>query len=75
METWADVASPTGRSRRRAVVFFCALFFALAGSLTYVYTRPAEYRAMARLKIAPAAVVTQPTQRTRRRWQLMRKRF
>jgi uncharacterized protein involved in exopolysaccharide biosynthesis len=60
METWADVASPTGRSRRRAVVFFCALFFALAGSLTYVYTRPAEYRAMARLKIAPAAVVTQP---------------
>ena len=48
-------------SRRRALVFCCAFFPALAASLTYVYTRPAEYRAVARLRISPAAVVTQPT--------------
>ena len=49
-------------SGRRAVVFFCTFFPALAASLTYVYTRPAEYRAVARLQISPAAVVTQPTE-------------
>jgi len=43
------------------VVFCCAFFPAVAASLTYVYTRPAEYRAVARLRISPAAVVTQPT--------------
>src|SRR6266852_2134798 len=48
------------RSRRRAVVFLCALIPALAASLIYVYSRPAEYRAVARLHIAPAAAVTQP---------------
>src|SRR5260370_9088459 len=58
--TWGEVAPPPRRSRRRAVVFLCALVFALAGSLAYVYTRPAEYRALARLQIAPAACVTQP---------------
>jgi uncharacterized protein involved in exopolysaccharide biosynthesis len=30
--------------------------------LIYVFTRPAEYRALARLQIAPAGVVTQPTE-------------
>src|SRR5260370_33918 len=60
--TWGEVAPPPRRSRRRAVVFLCALVFALAGSLIYVYTRPAEYRAVARLQIAPAAVVTQPAE-------------
>jgi uncharacterized protein involved in exopolysaccharide biosynthesis len=44
------------------VVFSCAFFPALAASLTYVYTRPPEYRAVARLQISPAAVVTQPTE-------------
>ena len=44
------------------MVFCCAFFPALAASLTYVYTRPAEYRAVARLRISPAAVVTQPTE-------------
>jgi len=49
-------------SRRRAAVFSCAFFPALAASLIYVYTRPAEYRAVARLQISPAAVVTEPTE-------------
>lgn len=44
------------------MVFSCAFFPALAASLTYVYTRPPEYRAVARLQISPAAVVTQPTE-------------
>lgn len=52
----------TRSSRRRAVVFSCAFFPAVAASLTYVYTRPAEYRAVTRLQISPAAVVTQPTE-------------
>ena len=56
-----DVVPPLPRSRRRAVVFLCALIFALASSLAYVYTRPAEYRSMARLQIVPAAAVTQST--------------
>jgi polysaccharide biosynthesis transport protein len=43
-------------------VFSCAFFPAVAAGLTYVYTRPAEYRAVARLQISPAAVVTQPTE-------------
>ena len=46
------------------MVFCCTFFPALAASLTYVYTRPAEYRAVARLRISPAAVVTQPTEAT-----------
>ncbi len=33
---------------------------ALLASLVYVYLRPPEYRAVARLQISPAAVVTQP---------------
>lgn len=49
-------------SRRRAIVFSCAFFPAVAASLTYVYTRQPEYRAVARLQISPAAVVTQPTE-------------
>src|SRR5215472_8615856 len=53
---------PARSSRRRAVVFSCAFFPALAASLTYVYTRPVEYRAVARLQISPAAAVTQPTE-------------
>jgi succinoglycan biosynthesis transport protein ExoP len=43
-------------------VFSCAFLPAVAASLTYVYTRPPEYRAVARLQISPAAVVTQPTE-------------
>jgi uncharacterized protein involved in exopolysaccharide biosynthesis len=43
------------------VVFSCVFVPALAASLSYVYLRPAEYRAVARLQIAPAAAVTQPT--------------
>jgi succinoglycan biosynthesis transport protein ExoP len=49
-------------SRRRAIVFSCAFVPAVVASLTYVYTRPAEYRAVARLQISPAAVVTQPAE-------------
>lgn len=52
----------SGRSsRRRAAVFSCAFVVAVAAGLTYVYSRPAEYRAQARLQISPAAVVTQAT--------------
>jgi polysaccharide biosynthesis transport protein len=57
-----DMSAPPRRSRRRATVFLCAFIPALAASLTYVYLRPAEYRAVARLHIAPAAAVTQPTE-------------
>jgi len=57
-----DMSAPPRRLRRRAVVFLCAFIPALAASLTYVYSRPAEYRAVARLHIAPAAVVTQATE-------------
>jgi polysaccharide biosynthesis transport protein len=49
-------------SRRRAVVFGCAFLSAAAASLSWVYTRPAEYRAVARLHISPASIVTQPTE-------------
>src|SRR5258708_32488122 len=35
------------------------LLFALASGLIYVYARPPEYRAAARLKIAPAAMVSE----------------
>ena len=55
-----DTSPPPRRSRRRAVVFSCVFVPALAASLSYVYLRPAEYRAVARLQIAPAAAVTQP---------------
>lgn len=43
------------------MVFSAVFFPAAAASLFYVYTRPPEYRAEARLQIAPAAVVTEPS--------------
>ena len=44
---------------------FCGTFFlACAISLTYVYTRPAEYRAIARLLISPAGGVEEATDAT-----------
>src|SRR5215831_16237189 len=49
-------------ARRRAIVFAAVFFPAAAASLVFVYTRPPEYRAVARLQISPAAVVTQPTE-------------
>src|SRR5438309_2277615 len=54
---WVDAIPPHHRSRRRAITFVSALLFALASGLIYVYARPPEYRAAARLKIAPAAMV------------------
>jgi polysaccharide biosynthesis transport protein len=56
---WVDTIPPLHRSRRRAITFVCALLFALASGLIYVYARPPEYRAAARLKIAPAAMVSE----------------
>jgi uncharacterized protein involved in exopolysaccharide biosynthesis len=51
-----------GKSARRRAIVFCAVFFpAAAASLFYVFTRPPEYRAVARLQISPASVVTQPS--------------
>jgi succinoglycan biosynthesis transport protein ExoP len=56
---WVDAVPPLRRSRRRAITFVSALLFALASGLIYVYARPPEYRAIARLKIAPAAMVSE----------------
>jgi len=56
---WVDAIPPLHRSRRRAIAFVSALMFALASGLIYVYARPPEYRAAARLKIAPAATVSE----------------
>ena len=56
---WVNAVPPLHRSRRRAITFVCALLFALAGGVIYVYARSPEYRAAARLKIAPAAMVSE----------------
>src|SRR4029077_12430602 len=56
---WVDAVPPLHRSRRRTITFVSALLFALASGLIYVYARPPEYRATARLKIAPAAMVSE----------------
>jgi len=56
---WVDAIPPHHRSRRRAITFVSALLFALASGLIYVYARPPEYRAAARLKITPAAMVSE----------------
>ena len=51
-----------GKSARRRAIVFCAVFLpAVTASLVYVFTRPPEYRAVARLQISPASVVTQPS--------------
>ena len=41
------------------MVFSCTFILACAVSLGYVYTRPAEYRALARLQISPAESVAE----------------
>ena len=41
-------------NRRRLFVFLGTLIVALAVSLTYVWIRPPEYRASARIEITPA---------------------
>ena len=46
-------------SRRRVFAFVCSFMLASAIGLTYVYIRPPEYRAIARLQIIPAGVVTE----------------
>jgi len=56
---WVNAVPPLHRSRRRAITFVSALLFALVSGLIYVYARPPEYRATARLKIAPAAMVSE----------------
>ncbi len=56
----ASIGMSARSPRRRAVVFSAVFLPAAAASLIYVYTRPAEYRAVARLQISPASVVTQP---------------
>ena len=57
--TWLSASASS--SRRRVMVFSLAFFPAVTASLIYVYTQPPEYRAVARLQISPAAVVTQAT--------------
>lgn len=56
---WIEV--PARPSRRRAVVFIAAFLVAAAASLTYTFMRPAEYRAVARLQISPAATASPDT--------------
>ena len=57
-----DNLPPRRRLRRRTVVFFGTFIPILVASLIYVYLRPPEYRAIARLQATPAAAVTQPTE-------------
>ncbi|HEY4266198.1 MAG TPA: tyrosine-type recombinase/integrase [Micropepsaceae bacterium] len=52
---------PERSSRRRLIVFSCSFILACAVSLGYVYSRPAEYRAIARVHISPAGVVAEST--------------
>jgi polysaccharide biosynthesis transport protein len=60
--TVIDLSPSPRRSRRRAIVFCCSFIPVLIASLTYVYLRPPVYRAVARVRIAPAAAVTQPAE-------------
>jgi succinoglycan biosynthesis transport protein ExoP len=60
--TWVDFRPSPRNARRRTLVFLCAFVLALVGSLLYVYSRPAEYRSVGRLKIVPAAVVMPPVE-------------
>ena len=49
--------SPTQRANRRRLLVFLGVFLpVLAAGLVYVYGRPAEYRAVARVQINPGAV-------------------
>src|SRR4029077_201420 len=52
-----EPSSPSARraNRRRLFVFLGTLVASLAVSLTYVWIRPPEYRASARVEITPAA--------------------
>jgi succinoglycan biosynthesis transport protein ExoP len=50
---------PEHSSRRRLIVFCCSFILACAASLGYVYSRPAEYRAVARVQISPAGLVAE----------------
>jgi polysaccharide biosynthesis transport protein len=52
---------PPRSSRRRLFVFCCSFLIACAVSLSYVYSRPAEYRAVARVQISPAGLVAEAT--------------
>ena len=52
---------PPRPSRRRLFVFCCSFLIACAVSLGYVYSRPAEYRAVARVQISPAGLVAEAT--------------
>jgi uncharacterized protein involved in exopolysaccharide biosynthesis len=56
----AFVEVPVRPSRRRALVFAVSFLAAAAISLSYVYTRPAEYRTAARLQIVPASAPALP---------------
>jgi succinoglycan biosynthesis transport protein ExoP len=60
--TWVDFRPSPRNARRRTLVLLCAFVLALVGSLLYVYSRPAEYRSVGRLKIVPAAVVMPPVE-------------
>ena len=44
------------------IIFLTVFFVFAAASLTFIYTRPAEYRAESRLKISPARTVSEADQ-------------
>jgi polysaccharide biosynthesis transport protein len=50
---------PEYRPWRRIIIFLAAFILSAAASLSYVYTRPAEYRATSRLQISPARTVAE----------------
>ncbi|HYP68819.1 MAG TPA: tyrosine-type recombinase/integrase [Thiobacillaceae bacterium] len=56
------IPSPAARgNRRRRLVFLGVFALACILSLSYTFLRPAEYRAVARLQITPAAAAPAPT--------------
>src|SRR5581483_6700594 len=56
-ESPPTIASPAQRANRRRVLVFAISFVVLlAASLAFVFSRPAEYRSVARLQITPATL-------------------
>jgi succinoglycan biosynthesis transport protein ExoP len=56
---------PEYRPWRRIIIFLAAFILSAAASLSYVYTRPAEYRATSRLQISPTRTVAEADQTSR----------
>jgi polysaccharide biosynthesis transport protein len=56
---WGPMEDTSEKLFRRRIAIFCCTFLIGCGSgLAYVYTRPAEYRSVARLQISPPGAVS-----------------